>query len=215
MPALSLTQKKDSLLGIIIVHNQKKNHKKTPMKSLLTLVIFALSINIYGQDSVKNNHISDIATIIKVTYNPTNYYRKTPKPAFFIDSIFVNSSTISAFDPDVIEKMIVIKEKIEIYGKEYFGQIYITTKDSYTPKLISLYDLQLKHTNIKNGSTVFFIDDNIVKEDVSKCKIDENYVLEIIVNNIITQQENTKLSIIRIITKTEENIIKSKKILIR
>lgn len=45
--------------------------------------------------------------------------------------------------------------------------------------------------------------------------VDENYILKIIIEKIDNKEENLQVNIIRLLTKTEENIKKSKQIWIR
>lgn len=70
-------------------------------------------------------------------------------------------------------------------------------------------NLKLKYTNVKDNSTIFKIDDEIINADYENYLVDEKYILRIIVEKF----ENK--NIINLTTKTPENIKKSKEIIIR
>lgn len=59
------------------------------------------------------------------------------------------------------------------------------------------------------------IDGNIVNADYNKYIIDENYVLQIVVDNIKNAKENIDLGLIKLRTKSVENIKKSQETRIR
>ena len=94
-------------------------------------------------------------------------------------------------------------------------KFYIKTKSSYTLKLISLTDLKNKYTNLKDKSVVFMIDGSIINADYDRCMVDESYLLTIIVDKIENTKEKIDLGLIKLLTKSDENIKKSKEIRIR
>ena len=65
----------------------------------------------------------------------------------------------------------------------------------------------------KINEVIFKIDNEIINADYEKYIVDENYILKLIVENY--EKDNLKISLINIVTKTEENIKKSKEIIIR
>jgi hypothetical protein len=173
------------------------------MKQILFLFSTLLATAVYGQAETKDS-------TIKVLY--TNKTNNLFQPAYFINGKFVGQFSL---DPKFIDDINVVKGEIQIDGIKYIGQIFIKTKSDYNPKLISLAALKDKYTNLKNMPVVFTIDGNIVNADYDKYVIDENYVLQIIVDNIKNTKENIDLGLIKLLTKTEENIQKSKEIRIR
>jgi hypothetical protein len=59
------------------------------------------------------------------------------------------------------------------------------------------------------------IDNEIINGDYDKCLVDENYLLRISIEKIENRKEKLHFNLIQILTKTEENIRKSKEIRIR
>jgi len=59
------------------------------------------------------------------------------------------------------------------------------------------------------------IDNEIISGEYNKYIVDEKYILKIIVEKIENKEENLQVNIVRLLTKTEENIKKSKQIWIR
>jgi len=202
--------------------------KNKKMRFILLFIISILTLSANGQnelskasrgnkaagvffrDSIVSKNTAD--TIPTVEYDNTKY--DGLQPAYYINRKLANSS-LSTLDPQSIDSIYVEKKDIEIDNKKYYGQIYIKLKKEYTPKLISLTDLKQKYTNLKNGITVFMIDDKIIKEDYDQYIVDEKYILKILVDTIEMKDEKTTVNVIRLLTRSKENIEKSKIIHIR
>jgi len=192
------------------------------MRRILILVITTLTMNVFGQIDGLNakivfnqNKFEKIGedTIPQISYVNTNVSNRNP--AYYINGKYISGTIIKTINLQLIDSIKVVRRDVEIDGKNYYGQIYIQLKKNYNPKLISLADLKLKYTNLTNTSSIFMIDNEIINGDYSKYIVDENYILKIIVEMIDNKEENLQVNIIRLLTKTEENIKKSKQIWIR
>jgi hypothetical protein len=137
------------------------------------------------------------------------------KPAYFLNGKLVSETLLTSINPDQIETINVVKDKIQIDNIIYYGQIHIKTKSSYTPVLISLTDLKNKYTNMKDKPVVFMIDGGIINADYDRYIVDENNLLTIIVDKIENTKEKIDLGLIKLLTKSDVNIKKSKEIRIR
>ena len=204
---------------------QYSKNKKVRFILLFIISILTLPINgqsklektlrgraagVFFRDSIDTKNTAD--TIPTVEYDNTKY--DGLEPAYYLNGKFVNIA-LGAVNPQSIDSIYVEKNEIEIGDKKYYGQIYITLKKEYTPRLISLTDLAQKYTNLKNGITVFMIDNNIIKEDYDQYIVDEKYILKILVDTIEMKDEKTTVNVIRLLTRSKENIEKSKIIHIR
>lgn len=192
------------------------------MKKILFIATLLLSINSFGQKltgkvpglKMTNEEIgSKNDTIIKVIYKEETEGKNNP--AFFINGKLTNESVSRTINPNEIETIDVEKENIEIDNVKYYGKIHIVTKSTYKPKFISLGNLKLKYTNLKDSAVVFRIDDEIINANYESYLVDENYILKIIVENFDNKKEKLNVNFISLITKTEENIKKSKEIILR
>lgn len=192
------------------------------MRRILIVVITTLTMNVFGQIDGLNakvefnpNQLEKIGedTIPQISYVTIN--NSDRNPAYYINGKYMSETILKTITPQLIDSIKVVNGVIELDGKNYYGQIYIQLKKNYNPKLISLTDLKLKYTNLTNTSSIFMIDNEIINGDYSKCIVDENYILKIIVEKIDNKEENLQVNIIRLLTKTEENIKKSKQIWIR
>ena len=190
------------------------------MKKTFFILTFLLSIYSFGQ--VKSEKVNGLKitkteinvekdTIIKVTYK--NGVENNKKPAYFINEKLVNESILKTINPNEIESVNVEKNDIEIENVKYYGKLKIITKSNYNPKLISLNNLKRKYIKTKINEVIFKIDNEIINADYDKYIVDENFILKLIVENY--EKDNLKISFINIVTKTEENIKKSKEIIIR
>ena len=192
------------------------------MRKAFFIVSILLSINSFGQIKTEKvnglkitNQVTvfDNDTIIKVIYK--NEIKNDKKPAYFINGKLANESILRSINPNEIETVNVEKENIEIENVKYYGKLYIVTKSTYKPKFISLNNLKFKYTNIKDNSTIFKIDDELINADYENNLVDENYILKIIVEKFENKNEKLNINFINLITKSEENIKKSKEIIIR
>ena len=192
------------------------------MKKAFFIASILLSINSFGQIKAEKVNglkmtnqvtVSENDTIIKVVYK--NEIKNDKKPAYFINGKLANESIIRCINPNEIETVNVEKENIEIENVKYYGKLHIVTKSTYKPKFISLNNLKLKYTNIKENSIIVQIDDEIMNVDYDKYLVDENYILSIVVEKFENQNEKLNLNFIKLVTKSEENMKKSKEIRIR
>ena len=174
------------------------------MKQLFILALILLSGVAHGQTTSEDS-------TIKVLYAEKLTSEK--KPAFFVNGRFVGNSL--SIKPGDIDSISVVKEDVQLDSITYYGQIHIFKKKNYAPKLISLTALKEKYTSLGNKSVVFTIDGVIVNSDYDKYLVDENNLLQIIVDKIIIAKENLDLGLIKLLTKSEENIKKSKEIILR
>ncbi len=169
--------------------------------------------NVKGLNIAKQQTVSENDTIIKVTYK--NVIEKNRKPAYFLNGELTNESVLRTINPNEILTFNVEKENIEIDNVKYYGKLHLVTKSTYKPKLISLNKLKLKYTNLKQNSTIFKIDNEIVNADYENYLVDEKYILKIDIEKFENRTEKLIFNIINLITKTEENIKKANTIILR
>ncbi|PWA05751.1 hypothetical protein [Flavobacterium laiguense] len=192
------------------------------MKKLFLISVLLITINVLGQ--IKPEKVNGLKienqeavfkndTIIKVVYKKEIENNK--KPAYFINGELTNESILRTINPNEIATVNVEKKNIEIENVKYHEQLYIITKSTYNPKLISLNNLKAKYTNLKKNSTVFKIDHNIINADYDNFIVDEKFILKIIVEKFENKNEKLNVNFINLITKSEENIKKSKEIILR
>ena len=190
------------------------------MKKTLFIILLFVAINCFGQVKseevnglkIKNNEIRvEGDTIINVIYK--NNIETNNKPAYFINEKLVNESILRTINSNEIESVNIEKSDIEIENVKYSGKIKITTKKNYKPKLISINNLKNKYVKTENSEIIFKIDNEIINADYDKYIVDEKYILKLIVENY--EKEKLKICFINIVTKSEENIKKSKEIIIR
>jgi hypothetical protein len=190
-------------------------------KISLTITLF-IAINSFGQINTEKGNglkitnqvtLSENDTIIKVHYK--NQLENNIKPAYFLNDKLVDESALKTLNPNEIASVKVEKDDIEIDNVKYYGKILVETKSTYSPNFIILNNLKTKYTNIKENKIIFKIDNEIVNANYDNFIVDEKYILKIIVENYENKEEKLKVCFINLITKSEENIKKSKEILLR
>jgi len=88
-------------------------------------------------------------------------------------------------------------------------------KEAYRPKLISLTNLKQKYTKVDSSPCIFMIDDTVINGDPNTQMVDEGFILQIVVEKVVNPKENLKVNLIKLATKTDENIKKANNIHIR
>lgn len=196
--------------------------KSRVMKTQLLISITFLTINVFGQIDFLNNNFRYVETTKRSLENDTSprvFYidkiNSEQNMAYFINGKFVSETIIKTLNPGMIEEIKIDKGEIEIGKVKYSGQLHIKTKGNYNPRLISLNSLKSKYTDLKNSSTIFFIDNETIIADYDNYLVDENFILQIKVEKIDNKKGKHKLNFVKLITRTEENIKKSKEIRIR
>ena len=146
---------------------------------------------------------------IKV-FRTNNTDIKNGPVAYFINGTFMR--TFPLINPEIISNVNIVKEDFVDNGKTYHGKVLITTKPDVKFNFISLDALKEKYTNLSNTSAVFMVDGKIIKSG-AQYVLNEFDVLSIEIDDIDYQDKNIPL--LKILSKTEENIRKSKEIRIR
>jgi tRNA A37 threonylcarbamoyladenosine modification protein TsaB len=197
------------------------------MKPFLFIILTFLSVTIYAQINQnssltgkvdKNLFIQQDLNVLKDSIPRVVLTTKKNiqmEPVYFINGQHIKSSTIRTLDPNLIKEMNVEKDSVELNGNNYYGKIYITTKNNYQPKLISLNKLQKKYTTTSNNPIVFLLDNEIIDEDYDNFLIDENYILKIEVTDLANSKEKLNITLVKLFTRSRENIEKENKIYIR
>ena len=192
------------------------------MRRILLIVFTTFVLNAFGQTAPLNSVIAghcnipgsvENDTIPQVSYlNPGN---SEPIPAFYINGKHINGTILTTLNPMHIESINIVKQDIETEGTKYNRQIYIQLKPDYQPKIVSLSDIKSKYTSLVKDSSIIMIDQELISGDYCQYMVDEKYILKIVVQRIVNKEENQNINVIRLLTRTEENIKKSQEIILR
>ncbi|MDN3494257.1 hypothetical protein [Winogradskyella bathintestinalis] len=190
--------------------------KNTLALILLFVTFDSFSQDIIGKKSTTKPNYSENSEIKVIYKDSLNTFHSKNKPVgIFVNGIFLNENLISTINPDKIENLTVEKESFEKNGKEYFGKILIELKSDYKPKFISLKELTSKYLNLDTNPIIFQIDENVINQDYNEYSVDESFILKIELNKIKTSKKDTEINLIKLITKTPENIKKANEIRIK
>ncbi|HWK57247.1 MAG TPA: hypothetical protein VNQ80_07920 [Parapedobacter sp.] len=174
------------------------------MKLLTTLsAIMLLSFGAFAQ--------TEDSLSIDVVYAQTTQNQDF---AFMINGDFIASLAVQTLVPSGIESVNVIKDTV-VDGRTYKAVLWMTLKEEYTPIFISLNELKQKYTSLKSGPTVFMIDDRLITSGYENLMVDEKYILKIEVNTLSETEDQPDINVVKLLTRSEENIRKSKEIRIR
>ncbi|MFI8380576.1 hypothetical protein [Leeuwenhoekiella sp. NPDC079379] len=192
------------------------------MKTIFTFLMFFLTFNsfcqeISGKKSTDKPNYSENSEV-KVFYSDNlNKFHSDQKPAgIFVNDKFVGAQEIMSFiNSDKIESLKIEKEKFEMDGTEYSGKIFIKMKSDYNPNFIILEELSAKYLELNKNPRIYQIDEKIIDNSKNGILIDENFILKIVVNRVKTSKKNSEINLIRLLTKTPENIKKANEIRIR
>ncbi len=175
------------------------------MKHIFVAVVLLLSLTSHAQTQLPQG--------IRVNYADSATHGK--KIAIFLNNKFVGSSINKVIKIDLIDSFRLVEEPFEQDSVLYAAQAYITAKASQNLKLVTFTDLKKRYTNLANKPVVFMLDGDVVYENYDKCFVDENNLLEITVDRVVNTKENINVTLVKLLTKTEENIKRSQNIMIR
>lgn len=189
------------------------------MKPILLLLFSILTINVYAQTGSAN---TNVAVNIYAQLNDSlpqviykNISGSQQNIAWFVNDRMVGEAITRTLNPNLIASVDVSKKALEINNVRYGGQVTITMKEGYFPKLISLNDLKAKYTNLKDSPVLFMFENDIVRSDYGKYMVDENYLLQIVVDKVELKAEKMDFYLVKLLTRSEENVRKAKEIRIR
>jgi len=170
------------------------------MKYIIVLLLSVFSINAMGQNTMGqiaiNNKIENDTTL-KIIYTKP----RGTEPAYFLNGEQIQDFILKSLPPKEIANIHIEKDSMAVEGKTYYGKVYITTKDNYQCKLITLNQLKQKHTYLKDkDTTIFEIDGDIITEDPETRLVDENNLSSIYVDKF----KYSDLNYIKIYTKQGE-----------
>ena len=176
-------------------------------KAILILMALFVTLNTYSQKNIGKKSTSEI----KIIYKEQVKQQTQKPPAYFVNGDFMGKKVL--FNPNSIKSIRVEKEAFEKNGKIYFGKILITTKPDSHPEFISIR--KLTSLTYDKSPILFQIDENVIDQDYNDYFVDKNFILKIEINKIKTTDNKTKINLIKIITKTKDNIKKANEIRIR
>ncbi|MCB4800325.1 hypothetical protein [Neotamlana laminarinivorans] len=190
-------------------------------KNIFALILLFVTFNLFSQDiigkkSTKPNY-SENSKIRVVYKEKLNKFHSNKKPAgIFVNGIFVgDENVLNVINSEKIESLNIEKENFEKNGKQYYGKILVKMKSEYNPKFITLKELIVKYLDLDKKPIVFQINEDVINQDYNEYLIDENFILKIILEKIQTTEKSTEINIVKLITKTTENIKKANTIRIK
>jgi hypothetical protein len=145
---------------------------------------------------------------------PHKYSENDTKVAYLIDGKLSNSLFIMSVGENFLDTYRAENKIAIIDGKEYDSQMNFTTKKGYEPKIITIKEIKKKYAKNQNLSCIFFIDGNPIKIVEKNTSLDENNVLEICCHLYHNDEDNLKINVIEIFTKSKQNIEKANTILL-
>lgn len=127
----------------------------------------------------------------------------------------IPNTAVGLTAPDMIHSVDVSKNDTIVGEHKYSGVVRIVLKDGYTPAFISLTELKQKYISLHPGPTVFMIDNQLISGSYDQLMVDEKYILKIEVNRLTDAGGHQDVNVVRLLTRSEENIRKSKELRIR
>lgn len=135
-------------------------------------------------------------------------------PLVYLNNKCVEYLYLKTIHPDLIEKIEIEKDSVNLNGNKYYGKIYISLKKGYKPVLMSLNELKRKYTETSKP-TIFTINREIIDEDYDKVVLDEKFIHSIEISDISISKEGINITMINIFTRTTENIENANRIYLR
>ncbi len=185
------------------------------MREITTILLMFIALFSFGQNNNNKTVKYSENSPVKVFYSDSLKVLNNKMPALYINGAFVGGSFFEAVNISKIEEMHIEKEYFTKDGIDYYGKIFIKMKPEYNPVLISFSELVKKYLKLDNNPIIFQINEKVISENWRNSLIDEKDILKIIVTKVKTSERNVMVNLIKLITKTPENIEKENEIRIR
>ena len=206
----------------LIIKSVGNKLKTETMKNIIIVILLFITSLSFGQtiQGVRINNKSNYSenSEIKVVYNDnSNELHPEKKPVgIFVNGTFIGKQPIlNTINSEKIESLKVKKENFKKNGKEYYGKILVEMKSEYVPKFLTLKELITKYLDLNTNPIVFQINEKVINQDYNKYLVDEKFILKIVLTKIKTSEKDTEINLIKLITKTTENIKKANEIRIK
>ena len=152
-------------------------------------------------------------TAFRVIYvNKTEAHQQ---PLYIINGHTSTSSVLFSMDPNQIKDIRVLRGDTLVDKVTYSGRVFIETMQTVAPKYITLTQLKDKYTNLKGKAVVFTLDGNFINADYDKYAIDEAGLLTIVVDALPATKGNNELGLIKLLSRSKQNLEDRNKIMIR
>nr|WP_068890688.1 hypothetical protein [Pedobacter panaciterrae] len=175
------------------------------MKLLFLLSFCLLAINAVGQSSPVSENVN-------VVYEKD--VKKLPagiQPHYFLDSVAIGS-WLPLFSKEEIKE-------VKVNTESKIGEVYVMTKNPGGFNFMTLEEIKNKYVKSPAPATLYMVDNDLIKGNMANFKIDEHYILSI---NVLSESDFGSLKgsikdmdIIRITTKSEENLERAGQVYIR
>jgi hypothetical protein len=173
----------------------KRAKKIEPMK-LIFVLIFSLNISfLFGQEKREQGLISYREEAEKVEDKIDGVeviiLEDAKQPV-----IFINGKACPTIFGDTIlmSQLEFLKTRLRqdtiINNVKYYGKIYFTIKEGYDFNPVSLNFIKEKYTKLKDQPVIFFINENIIKEDPENYFMDEKLVRKITIGKLKSPDMN-------------------------
>ena len=200
------------------------------MKLLACVVIALCTLSAFGQEKQENeekvfvvrkhgeirtNSVRDYAAMLDKPLWVSKVDTVSPlgETAFFVDGKFISQTAFYGVNGFAIDSIIADNREVIGDGIKYKARMQIFMKAGYTPANISLSALRTKYE--LPSPSIFYLNDILIRGDYDKFLVDQNYILKIEVQKLDDAKENLHVNVIRVLTKTKENLSKAYPIRIR
>ena len=201
------------------------------MKLLACVAIAFCTLSAFGQENQDKEE--KVVVVKKVGEKSTNalgdyYAAKLDKPlwvskadtvgplgetACFVNGKFISQTAFFAVNDFAIDSVRADNREVIVDGIKYKGSMQIFMKAGYAPASISLSALRTKYE--LPSPSIYYINNSLVTGDYDNFLVDENYILKIEVQKLDDAKENLHVNVIRVLTKTKDNLSKAYPIVIR
>jgi hypothetical protein len=152
-------------------------------------------------------------TIISVTCHQEESNRLPP--ALFVNGTFQEALLNGGVNLEKITDIRIIRDTVEIDNKVYYGKVMIELEKDYRPRYLSVSEMICKYTKLSSIPDILMIDDEIISCNFDESYIDEHYMLSIDVRKTRSATDGDPICIVRMSTRTEDNVKKANTIYLR
>jgi hypothetical protein len=188
---------KDSIINV-------KSIDKIIIKDSMIKNIDKILIKNFGKPSVLPTYDRNQDLSLKVLFKYKTDSEN--KVAYYLNDKFIHQDVLLTIDINIIDDLKIESGLVKIDSIEYYGKILIKTKKNYNPKLISLIKLKEKYFNEIEKPIIYSIDGALITTNYNEAIFDEDFILQIHIENLNIISLKHDYILAKIFTKTQKNI---------
>ncbi len=181
--------------------------KKLNKASILCIMCIGLSVTGFAQKKEK----IDLSAALSAQMKESDLHKRNYQYAVEVEKNLYSGYTVLGIDPKIINNVKIGKGSFKIKSNLYDEKVKLTLKEKNGANLAVLSQWAEQNVSFE-GDMIFIINDVVLNVKPNQVLLDQNYILDYEVVFVDQLEFDKPISIVKLRTKTKENLKKSAKV---